>query len=510
VFILQDKIPVKLPKQGARWSKNQRFKGLNLLYRKLTPYLHRSRDIILETGKDKQYAPVPLLPALTKLKRGVESTQVLIINPQGKEVQKTAEPYEHAAEKGSKFSLVQLGTTKTTKQEAFMLFRKPDIITGTAERIIDHIRRGNADLSKIQYCFIFEPDPEKSQGFNADLQFILTKLNKGCKNIIFTPEIDECLNELHPFLKGPVIIPESQWYTFSPAHVACIIPNQERIIKMLPEIIKKERLKNTILICDSPKDINPISTELNTQGIKVREISEDLSDFKNNGTDASGSYGTFITSNKETTLSNLRGFRNIIYLSPIPPETYKHNYVLIEDNAKPAKIITFYSQENINLITEMEEKLKMSISRRDYTENKDDIKAKIKEILEKIRLREDPEEMNYYKKLYKKHVPVFLRAYFSAYLLRELANSNYTSKPRLTSIFIGAGKNRKVFPKDIIQLFTNVPDVEATDVGEIKILDNYSFAEVSADKAKQVIQQLNGKDFRGKSLTVNFARKKDQ
>lgn len=509
MFILQDKIPVQLPKQGGRGSKNQRFKGLNLLYRKLTPYLHRSKDIILETGKDKQYVPAPLLPALTKLKKGVESTQVLLINPQGKEVQKTAEAYELAADNRSKFSLVQLGTTKTTKQEAFMLFRKPDIIAGTAERIIDHIRRGNVDLTHIQNCFIFEPDIGESQGFNADLQFILTKLNKGCKSIIFTPEIHEPLNELHPFLKGPIIIPESQWYTFSPTHIACILPGQGQTLKTLPVIIKKERLKNTIVICNSPKDINPISTELKSQGIKVREISENLSEQKKSSTDSAGSNGIYITTIIGKASSNIRGFSNIIYLSPVPPETYKQNYVLIEDSTKPAKIITFYSQENSNLITEMEEKLKMNISRKDYTENKDDIKAKIKEILEKIRLREDPEEMNYYKKLYKKHVPIFLRSYFSAYLLRELANNN-TVKPRLTSVFIGAGKNRKVFPKDILQLFTNVPEVEATDVGEIKILDNYSFAEVSAHKAKQVIEQLNGKDFRGKSLTVNFARKKDQ
>ncbi len=470
--------------------------------------MNRSKDIIIETGAEKQYAPVPIIPTFIKIKRGIESVQALIITFDKKEVQKTAESFTNSTNKQHRVSVVQLGTIKNTKQEAFSLFKKPDIVTGTAERIIDHIRRGNIDLSEVLNCFIFEPDESDSLGFNADIQFILSKLNRNCKNVIFTPDLNDRVLALENFLKGPIIIPESQWYRLSVQNIAWQIKAEENLLFILPQIIKKENLKNNILICNNAIDGNRILSILNSEGIRTKMIPNNLNHIRSKDMEAEGSFSTYIINEIGDILAKLRGFRNIIYLNPTKPQIYKQNLTLIEDSKKQAKIITFYTPEKQHQIVDMEEKLKMKMANKKYSENKENIEQKIKEILEKIRLKEDPEEMNYYKKLFKKNVPIFLRSYFAAYLLKKMSDTR--TKPNLTSIFIGAGKNRKVFPRDIIQLFTDVPGVEAIDIGEIKILDNYSFAELSADKAKNVIQKLNGKDFRGKNLTVNFARKKDQ
>jgi len=46
------------------------------------------------------------------------------------------------------------------------------------------------------------------------------------------------------------------------------------------------------------------------------------------------------------------------------------------------------------------------------------------------------------------------------------------------------------------------------DIGSIRILDNYSFVQVRDTKADEIIAALTGHKFRGRTLTVNFAKPK--
>ena len=45
-------------------------------------------------------------------------------------------------------------------------------------------------------------------------------------------------------------------------------------------------------------------------------------------------------------------------------------------------------------------------------------------------------------------------------------------------------------------------------IGDIKILDNYSFITLSSQASETAIDNLDGIDYRGRKLTVNFAKKK--
>jgi hypothetical protein len=177
------------------------------------------------------------------------------------------------------------------------------------------------------------------------------------------------------------------------------------------------------------------------------------------------------------------------------------------------------------------------------------LREHLDEIVRRIHDEEDPEVLNEYRRFFRRQVSIFSRGYVSAFLLkeslegglrpagerrsksrrgegkregrrRERKERTERSTPKggngpgadigeAKTLFISVGKNRKVFPKDILGLFANVDGVGREHVGDIKILDNYSFAEVSADKAQALIDSLDGIDYRGRKLTVNFARKKD-
>jgi hypothetical protein len=73
-------------------------------------------------------------------------------------------------------------------------------------------------------------------------------------------------------------------------------------------------------------------------------------------------------------------------------------------------------------------------------------------------------------------------------------------------LFISIGRNRRLFPREILGLINAKTTVSREDIGAIRILDNYSFIQVRDSVADTIIEALNGQSFRGRTLAVNYAR----
>lgn len=178
-----------------------------------------------------------------------------------------------------------------------------------------------------------------------------------------------------------------------------------------------------------------------------------------------------------------------------------------------------------------------------------DIEALLLDAVEKVRTEADPVELTDLKKLFKKYVPFTLRGYVAAYLLKVLLDGNRGGRsrfqrknrkdrsmrtersergqrsersadvapaPRVTidpslaeNIFINVGRNRGVYPRDLVSLVCQSADVERERVGDIRVLDNYSFVQIYSEDAEKIIDSLNGKEYRNRRLVVNYSRKKD-
>jgi hypothetical protein len=168
-------------------------------------------------------------------------------------------------------------------------------------------------------------------------------------------------------------------------------------------------------------------------------------------------------------------------------------------------------------------------------------RKKIGLVLESIKTKADPRLLAEYRRLFKQEVSFFHRSWAAAYLLmlydqdersRRSAPSERRASPRRKSaessgqtdeakqarpveplpeeesrqLFINIGRSRRVFPREILGLIYSKASVSREDIGSIRILDNYSFLQVRDTVADTIIEALNGKTFRGRVLTVNYAR----
>ena len=173
------------------------------------------------------------------------------------------------------------------------------------------------------------------------------------------------------------------------------------------------------------------------------------------------------------------------------------------------------------------------------TLNEEQITAFLKEAVETVKTEEDPDVLNAYRKIFRKNVPFTLRSYIAAYLIKEFEGSAFPrSKPysrrpnprfgdrsrgyfsdrppverpmlepsESVSIFMSVGRSRRVFPRDIITLLIQNADISRERIGDIRILDNYSFVQVMNEDADKIIEKLNDFPYRGKNLSVSYSRK---
>ena len=197
---------------------------------------------------------------------------------------------------------------------------------------------------------------------------------------------------------------------------------------------------------------------------------------------------------------------------------------------------------------------------RDFEINEEKTAAFLENAVTKINTGEDIDTLSTLIKLFKKNVPLSRRKYVTAYLLKEalkhyhyFAHNNKSSKnanqnrnpkhdykssqrversldvenntteteeqprhPRVeidpdkaTSIFISIGKNRRVYPRDLVGILIAIAGLDRDRIGDIKVLANYSFVQLYTEDADIAIEKLNGYEYRGRILAVSYSRQKD-
>lgn len=198
----------------------------------------------------------------------------------------------------------------------------------------------------------------------------------------------------------------------------------------------------------------------------------------------------------------------------------------------------------------------MAYIRHENELNMDQVAAFLQDAVSTVKAR--PDEYEELIKVFKKNVPLMLRKYVSAYLLkqaggarlfsqkpsysgsagrapryaaREFRHSRYEKpeqttetpsferhepRPRVqidpdsaVTVFVGIGRNRRTFPRDIVGLFTNVGGVERERIGDIRVLASYSFVQLFKEDADKAISALNGYSYRGRPLSVSYSRQRD-
>ena len=177
-------------------------------------------------------------------------------------------------------------------------------------------------------------------------------------------------------------------------------------------------------------------------------------------------------------------------------------------------------------------------------------------IVTDIKESQNLDELRQLRRIVRRHIPLSLRTYLGAYLLKMMSQRSVKSaapsrRPRtrpapadpgapahggqtstedaaparsrgegtgrrppmaragFKRLFVNAGRVQRIQADDLKELFLNKLNLEEGQLGEVTVLGKYSFVEVAESQAETAIFNLSGVTLKGRKVAVDYARKPD-
>jgi ATP-dependent RNA helicase DeaD len=480
------------------------------LQKEYVPSALKGRDLIVEAMSGEGKTIAQLLPFFLRPRGRRKSPAGLILVHSLEEAKKYEVEFNRLSDtRAEKNTIAVLGKNPTAGSDLQLLTKYPDIIVGTTERIIDHIRRNNIPFGSDLSVVVNIPDEAKHGEFNFDVEFIFTKLSSGVQKLIFTPSIEAAV-KLNPLLKRPLLINSvDHRMGMPPLHV---YRYDERSPEALMKLVLARDFKKLLILSDSNEKTEELSRRFSDQGVSCRRIVPELAEAPGEN-DACECYLAAFGDVQHIPLP----YHSILLYGPPPEAAFFQRVGRAVSGRSPAPVFAILlDRRESEFFSMLQENSEMTIKEEKFPQDSEVLKGRLRQIMKLIKEEEDPELLNNYRKLIRKNVPLHLRGYLTAYLFKLNAGASGAlgaEKPAVAAgpmqtLFLSIGKNRKVFPRDLVKLFKKQLGLEQNEIGTIKVLDNYSFVDVPTHAARKAIESMNGIEFHGRPITVNFARKK--
>jgi len=471
-----------------------------LLQQRLVPLILKGKDVAVEAEGGSGKTAAFILPLIIKMRRGKSGIKAVVLTPNQESSRKLDRELRRFSTQHPSFFI--LGCNEPRK-ELKALSKKPNVLVGTPNLVIDHIRRGNLHFRNLQTVVIDKPGSETSE-FSDDVLFIYSKFPSDRQTILFSPTFEGRSDPLLALLKRPVLLPTSVWRDSAPRKLFFIEVSgnrgEERIV-LIPRLILARNPSSLLVLCTKANTVREIVAVLKIWQIQSQGLIEEYSEQTQIRVCKAFSVGkipilasTFAAAHK----NKLRWVSTVINLAPPPDNFAPQSFVLQE-------MITLGTREDYK---HLQENVTVQTKKIDPPTDNDVLKGSIERMLKIIKDLEDPSELNRIRSLVRRQVPFTLRSYFTAYLLKSSLKLKGTGKT--TRLFVSAGRNQRIFAKDLIALFSSALNLDRGHVGEVKVLDNYSFIVIPEEHAERAIKNLSGTELKGRRLNVNYARKKEE
>jgi ATP-dependent RNA helicase DeaD len=239
------------------------------------PPILKGRDVIgqAKTGSGKTAAFG--LPIVQKVVRG-NGLQAMILSPTRElALQTTGELKKFSKHKGLKVQAVYGGVGIEPQIRGL---KDAEIVVGTPGRIIDHMERGTLDWEGIKIVVLDEADKMIDMGFVDDIADIVYNLPEGRQTLMFSATMPETLHAIRDeFTRNPVKVKtETQVEaTLLRQFYYDVEPRQK--FSMLVHLLKDERPELAIVFCNSKRETDAVSRNLQRYGIDAVALHGDLS-----------------------------------------------------------------------------------------------------------------------------------------------------------------------------------------------------------------------------------------
>ncbi|EPA9184083.1 DEAD/DEAH family ATP-dependent RNA helicase [Enterobacter hormaechei] len=168
------------------------------------PHLLSGRDVLgmAQTGSGKTAAFS--LPLLNNIDPDLRAPQILVLAPTRELAVQAAEAMTEFSKHMRGVNVVALYGGQRYDVQLRALRQGPQIVVGTPGRLLDHLKRGTLDLSKLSGLVLDEADEMLRMGFIEDVETIMAQIPEGHQTALFSATMPEAIRRItRRFMKEP-------------------------------------------------------------------------------------------------------------------------------------------------------------------------------------------------------------------------------------------------------------------------------------------------------------------
>ena len=364
------------------------------------------------------------------------------------------------------------------------LRQKSHIVVGTPGRVLDHLQKGTMKFDKIRYLVLDEADEMLNMGFIEQVEAIIDFLPKQRQTLLFSATMPSEVVRLASFYmkNDRVSVKMESDEASKPKILQSFIRVQESgKAKQLLDLLTVENPDSCIIFCNTQEAVNGLYTFLSKAGLPIDKmhggmVQDDrtavMEDFRK------GRLRYLVATDVAARGIDVDNVTHVVnYDVPEEKESFIHRTGRTGRAGKTGVALT--------LVTPSEE--------RSWQGVKDFAQQEITEI--------DPPSARFVQH----HKAAFEKKLQERPVIKRARNRELNKD--ITKVYFNGGKKKKLRAIDFVGTLTNIPGIDADDIGIITIQENVTYIEILNGKGPHVISEMQNRTVKGKALKVHKAKK---
>ncbi len=365
-------------------------------------------------------------------------------------------------------------------KQTLSLKQRSHIVVGTPGRVIDHMKRGNLNLDKVQTLVIDEADLMLDMGFLDDVEYIMKNTGGRRKPqlMLFSATLEGNIQELiDRYMRGPEYITiESELETADGVEQSAYMVTADDKFDVFLQILMAENPEDAMIFCDTREMVNTLFQKLRRKqircgmlhgGMEQRDRLYSISDFRK------GIYHYLITTDVACRGIDFPDMTHVFnYDFPTNRANYVHRIGRTGRNGKTGKAISFLNENEMRYKQSVEEFIGGEIPLLDVPDSSGAVSNK----------------------------QAFQKRQKQKVVLKKQKGEVFNGK--IMKLSIGGGKKSKMRAGDVVGAICSIPGVEQADIGVIDVRDSITYVEIFNQKGPMVLENLQNKAIKGKVRKV--------
>ena len=529
------------------------------------PVVLEGRDMIGQaqtgTGKTAAFG----LPLLQKVDPKVKKLQAVVLLPTRELAIQVAEELRRFAKFMHGIKVLPVYGGQDIVRQIRALKDGTQIVVGTPGRVMDHMRRKTVKMDHVHTVVLDEADEMLNMGFLEDMETILSQLPEERQTLMFSATMPQAITDIaKKFQKDPVTVrvikkeltvPKVTQYYYE------VKPKNK--VEVMCRLLDMYSPKLSIVFCNTKRQVDELVQALQGRGYFAEGLHGDLKQvqrdrvmesFRNGRTDIL--IATDVAA-RGIDVGNVEAVFN--YDIPQDDEYYVHRIGRTGRAGREGKAFSLVVGREVYKLRDIQRYCKTKIipqaipSLNDITEIKadkildqvqdilnDSDLTKMVNIIEKKLMEDDYTSLDLAAALLKMSMgddnEDIIDNYMPARSLddldsygrnsrgRERGRNNSRRKgatdraavdyvlnggeERMARLFINIGKSQRVTPGDILGAVAGQSGIPGRLVGSIDMYDGYTFVDVPAEYAEDVLNAMSHARIKGKHIHVEKANSK--